>query len=76
MCSRIIKGFSYSKTHSDNLAFLFYFNNLSNYKRCEKVGEGTYGIVYKAKYRPTNEFVTLKKIWLCQDSRLFLKKKN
>nr|CBZ41241.1 CDK1d protein [Oikopleura dioica] len=38
--------------------------DLSNYKRCEKVGEGTYGIVYKAKYRPTNEFVALKKIRL------------
>ncbi|CAG5114028.1 Oidioi.mRNA.OKI2018_I69.chr2.g8110.t1.cds [Oikopleura dioica] len=38
--------------------------DLSNYKRCEKVGEGTYGIVYKAKYKPTDEFVALKKIRL------------
>lgn len=30
----------------------------------EKVGEGTYGVVYKAKDRVTNEIVALKKIRL------------
>jgi len=34
------------------------------YERLEKLGEGTYGIVYKAKDTLTNEIVALKKIRL------------
>ncbi|CBY09474.1 unnamed protein product [Oikopleura dioica] len=34
------------------------------FSRTEKIGEGTYGFVYKAKYRPTDEFVALKRIRL------------
>lgn len=34
------------------------------YERLEKLGEGTYGIVYKAKDTLTNETVALKKIRL------------
>ena len=37
---------------------------MSNYKRLEKVGEGTYGVVYKAIYKPTKQLVALKKIKL------------
>ena len=37
---------------------------MSNYKRLEKVGEGTYGVVYKAIYQPTKQLVALKKIKL------------
>ena len=37
---------------------------LENYKRIEKVGEGTYGVVYKAVYIPTKKEVALKKIRL------------
>jgi len=37
-------------------------SNISNYKRVEKIGEGTYGIVYKAIYQPENRIVALKKI--------------
>ena len=37
---------------------------LENYKRIEKVGEGTYGVVYKASYIPTKKEVALKKIRL------------
>ena len=37
---------------------------LENYKRIEKIGEGTYGVVYKAKYTPENKDVALKKIRL------------
>lgn len=37
---------------------------LSNYKKIEKIGEGTYGVVYKANYKPDNEDVALKKIRL------------
>lgn len=38
--------------------------NLSNYQKIEKIGEGTYGVVYKAIYKPDNEDVALKKIRL------------
>jgi cyclin-dependent kinase len=34
------------------------------YERLDKVGEGTYGVVYKAKDLKTNEIVALKKIRL------------
>ena len=38
--------------------------HMERYQRIEKVGEGTYGIVYKAKDRTTGEIVALKKIRL------------
>lgn len=34
------------------------------YQKIEKVGEGTYGLVYKAKNRETGEVVALKRIRL------------
>lgn len=37
---------------------------MERYQKLEKVGEGTYGIVYKAKDRLTGEIVALKKIRL------------
>ena len=39
------------------------FNNCFNQK-LEKIGEGTYGIVYKAKDKKTGELLALKKIRL------------
>ncbi|KAI9632435.1 kinase-like domain-containing protein [Dioszegia hungarica] len=38
--------------------------SLENYTKLEKVGEGTYGVVYKAKDIRNNTFVALKKIRL------------
>jgi len=38
--------------------------DLNNYQRIEKVGEGTYGVVYKSKYKLTDQLVALKKIRL------------
>ena len=35
---------------------------MERYEKLEKVGEGTYGVVYKAKDRETNEIVALKKV--------------
>ncbi|MFS7988987.1 putative cyclin-dependent kinase CMGC-CDK-Pl family [Helianthus anomalus] len=38
-----------------------------SYKKVEKIGEGTYGLVYKARHKVTNETVALKKIRLEQE---------
>ena len=37
------------------------------YEKQEKIGEGTYGVVYKGKDRHTNETIALKKIRLEQE---------
>ncbi|OQR99415.1 cell division protein kinase, partial [Thraustotheca clavata] len=38
--------------------------DMERYQKLEKIGEGTYGIVYKAKDRVTGEIIALKKIRL------------
>jgi serine/threonine protein kinase len=38
--------------------------NLDKYERLEKLGEGTYGVVYKALNKETGELVAIKKIRL------------
>lgn len=44
------------------------FSGLSRYQKIEKIGEGTYGVVYKARDRVTGEAIALKKIRLdCED---------
>ena len=37
---------------------------MDNFQKIEKIGEGTYGIVYKAKDLVTGKMVALKKIRL------------
>ena len=37
---------------------------MDNFQKIEKIGEGTYGVVYKAMDRSTNEMVALKRIRL------------
>lgn len=37
---------------------------MERYQKIEKIGEGTYGVVYKSKDRVTGEIVALKKIRL------------
>jgi len=51
------------------LAFLSVFLPacVLQYEKQEKIGEGTYGVVYKAVDKATNEFIALKKIRLEQE---------
>lgn len=39
-------------------------NGLEKYQKLDKLGEGTYGVVYKAKNLQTGEIVAIKKIRL------------
>ena len=41
-----------------------YNNEVERYQRTEKIGEGTYGVVYKARDKLTNDIIALKKIRL------------
>lgn len=46
------------------LTINFVFDYVYRYSKIEKVGEGTYGVVYKARDVTTGEVVALKKIRL------------
>lgn len=37
---------------------------MENFQKIEKIGEGTYGVVYKARNKTTGEIVAMKKIRL------------
>uniref|UniRef100_A0A7S0D4E5 cyclin-dependent kinase n=1 Tax=Micromonas pusilla TaxID=38833 RepID=A0A7S0D4E5_MICPS len=41
--------------------------SMDNFEKVEKIGEGTYGVVYKARNRVTDEIVALKRIRLEQE---------
>ena len=39
-------------------------DKMDNFEKLEKIGEGTYGVVYKAKMKDSGRMVALKKIRL------------
>ena len=47
-----------------NIIYFFREINMENFQKLEKIGEGTYGVVYKALDRVTQQYVALKKIRL------------
>ena len=46
---------------------------MERYLRIDKLGEGTYGVVYKAQDRDTGELVALKRIRLDNDDEVCAK---
>lgn len=46
------------------IIFKFELRWMDNFERLESIGEGTYGVVYRAKDRVTKELVAIKKIKL------------
>ena len=48
----------------DRLLVFAQTGSMERYQKIEKIGEGTYGVVYKSKDRVTGEIVALKKIRL------------
>ena len=42
-------------------------SNMQKYEKLEKIGEGTYGTVFKAKNRESGEIVALKRVRLDDD---------
>ena len=38
--------------------------SINDYEKLEKIGEGTYGVVYKARCKTTGQLVAMKKIRL------------
>lgn len=39
-------------------------STMENFQKIEKIGEGTYGVVYKAREKVSGKYVALKKIRL------------
>ncbi|CAF1107507.1 unnamed protein product [Rotaria sp. Silwood1] len=48
-----------------------YIGDISQYERIEKIGQGTYGEIFKARCQKTNEFVAIKLILMNQEEEGF-----
>ncbi|EYC26725.1 hypothetical protein Y032_0010g935 [Ancylostoma ceylanicum] len=47
-----------------SMASKFVHDNIDDYVKLDKIGEGTYGVVYKAEHKETRQLVAIKKIRL------------
>lgn len=63
-CARHGRGTASDTGHHLAAPSLVPHRSMERYQKIEKVGEGTYGVVYKSKDRLTGEIVALKKIRL------------
>ena len=67
--------FSILKENFIKFLYVYYFfqvssfldMSLSNYEKLDKLGEGTYGVVFKARDKTTNEIIAIKMIYLEQE---------
>ena len=66
MWRRLEKSSVWQKNKRCFIYIFFHFReiNMENFQKLEKIGEGTYGVVYKALDRVTQQYVALKKIRL------------
>jgi len=64
LCVTLERHLTSSFMHASNRVVVVCQISMDNFKKLEKIGEGTYGVVYKAKNVKTGEFVALKKIRL------------
>eukprot|EP00126_Sphaerothecum_destruens_P006681 Sdes_comp19479_c0_seq1m10958 len=48
-----------------------YCNNVNKYEKLDKIGQGTFGEVFKAKHRDTGEIVALKKVLMDNEKEGF-----
>ena len=42
--------------------FVLNYRNVNEYEKLNRVGEGTYGVVYRARHMKTNKIVALKRV--------------
>ncbi|KAI8321708.1 cyclin-dependent kinase-like protein 10 [Martensiomyces pterosporus] len=59
--------FSGNPTSIPESGFLGACNDVDSYEKLERIGEGTYGIVYKARHRQTGRIVALKRMRVNMD---------
>ncbi|KAJ1956838.1 hypothetical protein GGI12_005200, partial [Dipsacomyces acuminosporus] len=66
--NRGLIDFSGNPTHIPQAGFLGACNDVDSYEKLDRIGEGTYGIVYKARHRNTKQIVALKRMRVNIDS--------
>lgn len=70
--NQLLRNSSFSKSGnlievSRHFSVKFSWNAMEDFEKIEKIGEGTYGVVYKGRNRLTGQIVAMKKIRLESD---------